>query len=122
MRLGYILAGVLGLLVLFIVLLLLAAPGDLTALSPLRGYGMLIYGSVVTVLLLISGLLSGLWHLAAYGLLCAILAIAGTLANLRDYLLFITLGLAIMLVGAILLIRFIRKYPLPPKGADHDAE
>ena len=122
MRLGYILAGILGLLVLVIVLLLLVVPDALTALTPMRREGMLIYGSVVTLLLLISGLLSGLRRLFAFGLLCAILALVGTLTNLPDYFLFITLGLAIMLVGAILMIRFIRKYPLARKGVDHDAE
>jgi len=76
---------------------------------------MLIYGALITMLLLISGLLSGIVRLTAYGLLSAILATAGILASLPDYYLFIVLGLIIMLVGGILMISFTRKYPLSPK-------
>jgi uncharacterized BrkB/YihY/UPF0761 family membrane protein len=81
---------------------------------------MLVYGTVTTLLFLLFGLLSGIWRMAAYGLLCAILMTAGMLASLPGFLLFIILGLAILLTGATMLIRFMRKYPLEHKGAEHD--
>ena len=116
-RLGAILAGVLGLLVVAIALLVLAAPDALAAMGD---NGMIIYGAVITILLLLAGLLSRIRRLTVYGLLCAALAVAGATAGLPDYWLFIVLGLVIMLVGAILLVRFLRKYPPAQEGVDHD--
>jgi hypothetical protein len=116
-RLGTILAGVLGLLVLIIALLVLAAP---KALAAVGDNGIVNYGAVVAILLLLAGLLSRIRRLTAYGLLCVFLAVAGATAGLPDYMLFIVLGLVIMLVGAILLVRFIRKYPPAQEGIDHD--
>ena len=81
---------------------------------------MLIYGVVVTILLLLAGLLSRIGHLAAYGLLCAVLAVIGALGGLPQYRLFFVQGLVILLVGVILLVRFIRKYPPAQEGMDHD--
>lgn len=115
-RLGAILVGVMFLLVLAIALLVLAAP---SALSGLVGDGMFIYGAVVTILLLLGGFLTRIWRLAVYGLLCAILAVAGAVAGLPETLLFIVLGLLILLVGAILLVRFLRKYPPAVEGMNH---
>ena len=116
-RLGAILASLLGLLVLAIAVLVLVAPNALTGLGD---NAILIYGVVVAILLLLAGLLSRIGRLAVYGLLCAVLAVAGALAGLPDYLLFIVLGLIILLVGAILLVCFIRKYPPTQDGMDHD--
>lgn len=115
-RLGAILAGILGLLVLVIAVLVLSAP---SFLSGLGDNSLLIYGAVISILLLSGGLLSGIRRLAAYGLLSAVLTVAGILTGLPDYGLFIVLGLAIMLVGVILLVRFIRKYPLSQEGVNH---
>jgi hypothetical protein len=121
-RLGLVLIGILVLAVLVITLFLLVGPNAPTAQTSLRENGMLIYGTATTLLLLIAGPLSGIGRLTVYGLLCALLAIAGMLTGRPDYLLFIVLGLAILLVGAILMIRFMRKYPLAHKGGEHDAE
>jgi hypothetical protein len=43
------------------------------------------------------------------------------LAGLPDYLLFIVLGVIILLVGAILLARFLRRYSPMQKGMKHDS-
>lgn len=115
-RLGIILAIMLSILVLVIAGLVLVAPGGMAALGE---NGMLIYGAVITLLLVIGGLLSGIGRLIAYGLLCIVLAIAGALAGLPDYLLFIVLGLIILLVGVFLLARFMRKYPPAGEGMMH---
>jgi hypothetical protein len=115
LHLGFTIAGLLVGLVALVGLLLLAGS---PALAPLRGHGLLIYGAAVTLLLLAAGLVSGLWRLALYGLLGALLAAAGMQAGLPEHLFFIALGLVILLVGGTLLLRFIRKYPLAAKEND----
>jgi hypothetical protein len=121
-HLGIVLSCVLILSILVITVLLLGENNVLTTITPLRGNGLVIYGVVVALLLLMSGLFSGIWRLTSYGLLCVALAIAGILAKLPDYLLFIVLGLVILLIGAVLMILFIRKYPLALNRGDHDTE
>ena len=107
-RLDAILAVLLSVLILAIAGLVLAVPNEMTALGE---DGILIYAAIVTLLLLIAGLLSGIRRLIAYGLLCILLAIACALASLPDTLMFIALGLVIMFVGVILLARFLHKFP-----------
>ena len=119
LRLGLGLAGILIGLVLVSGLLILTGS---TALDPLREHGLLIYGVVVTLLLVMAGLLSGIWRLAIYGMLCAILATAGLLAGLPEHLLFIVLGMVILLAGVVLLVGFTRKYPLAVEGDDNGAK
>jgi hypothetical protein len=121
-HLGIVLSCVLILSILVFTVLLLGENNVLTTIIPLRGNGLVIYGVVVALLLLMSGLFSGIWRLTSYGLLCVALAIAGILAKLPDYLLFIVLGLVILLIGAVLMILFIRKYPLALNRGDHDTE
>jgi len=107
-RLDAILAVLLSVLILAIAGLVLAVPNEMAALGE---DGILIYAAMVTLLLLIAGLLSGIRRLIAYGLLCILLAIACALASLPDTLMFIALGLVIMFVGVILLARFLHKFP-----------
>jgi len=119
-RLGLLAALLLFAAVLVIGVLVLSRRDGTISVKSLTGNGMLVYGTVTTLGLLLFGLLSGIWRMAAYGLLCAILMTAGMLASLPGFLLFIILGLAILLTGATMLIRFMRKYPLEHKGAKHD--
>jgi hypothetical protein len=107
-RLDAILAVLLSVLILAIAGLVLAVPNEMAALGE---DGILIYAAMVTLLLLIAGLLSGIKRLIAYGLLCILLATACALASLPDTLMFIALGLVIMFVGVILLARFLHKFP-----------
>jgi hypothetical protein len=107
-RLDAILAVLLSVLILAIAGLVLAVPNEMAALGE---DGILIYAAMVTLLLLIAGLLSGIRRLIAYGLLCILLATACALASLPDTLMFIALGLVIMFVGVILLARFLHKFP-----------
>jgi hypothetical protein len=121
-RLGLTVTSVLVVSVLVISMFVLAGKNGMMTLTSLRENGMLVYGSVTAILLLIAGLVSGIRRLAVYGLLCSVLAIAGMLADLPDYLLFIALGLVILLVGAVMMLIFIRKYPLARNGGDHATE
>ena len=107
-RLDAILAVLLSVLILAIAGLVLAVPNEMAALGE---DGILIYAAMVTLLLLIAGLLSGIRRLIAYGLLCILLATACALASLPDTLMFIALGLVIMFVGVILLAHFLHKFP-----------
>jgi len=121
-KLGLVLSTILALSLLTVTVLVLAKTNPIPTLTLLRGNGLAIYGVAVALLLLVSGVFSGVWRLSIYGLLCVVMVIIGIISGSPVYVPFILLGLVILLTGTILMILFIRKYPLASKGGDRGSE
>ena len=87
----------------------------------LREYHMLVLGAIAAVSFGGVALLTGLRRLYAYAVLTILLFAGGHLLDAPAWLQVFTLGVLILLVGLVVLIRFLRRYPIPAEEADDSA-
>ena len=67
---------------------------------------------------LVAAFFLGLKRFYLYALLAAGLPLLGALANIETYIPIVTTGAVIIAVGAVLLVNFLKKYPLNAEGED----
>ena len=113
-----LLVGLLVGILLFILLLgvyVFAVGSDLPPLlNTLRaGDGMLLIGGLFALMLVLAGLATGLGRLYIYAFLTLLIMPGGALLAIGAPYRMIFLGVLILSVGIILLVRFLRAYPLP---------
>jgi len=83
-------------------------------------YGMIVIGLISAVIASLFAYTMGLKRLHGYGLLILALFTIGYFLNLPFQYLLLAIGSVIIASGVALLVRFVRKYPLP-KGAPENA-
>lgn len=86
----------------------------------LRAYYMLIFGVVASLCFLFAGLLTGITRLYAYAFLFLIVFSIATWLDIHPAIFTIFTGFIVEGVGIGLLIRFLRKYPLPEQENAHE--
>jgi hypothetical protein len=86
----------------------------------LRQYYMLIFGVVAALCFLGAGLLTRITRLYLYALSVLIIFAAGTWFDVHPAVYTISTGLLIETVGIWLMVRFLRKYPLPAQENAHE--
>jgi hypothetical protein len=77
------------------------------------GDGMLLLGGLFALMLLAAGLITRLNRLFIYAILTMLILPGGALLGVEPEIRVIFLGALILLIGIILLFRFLRTYPLP---------
>lgn len=111
-------------LVLLLVGMLVLLRPDSSSSSPLvlaiRTSPMLLYGLLGCFGFGLGGFILGLGRLYAFALLSVVIMIGGHLLNLTLSVAFMLLGGAILATGAVLLVRFLRRNPIP-EGQSHGA-
>jgi len=88
-----------------------AFTGDADWQVAVRGLGLIPFGIVIAAVSIACGILFGLKRFTVYGVLIVVFFIAGHLANSDPPAYFILIGFIIFIVGLVMLIRFVRKYP-----------
>jgi hypothetical protein len=78
----------------------------------IREYTLLFYGLVGLIGFGLAGLISGIRRLFLYAVLSLLLMGGGQLLGVEEYIPFLLLGGSILVFGAVLLTRFVRRYPL----------
>jgi hypothetical protein len=78
----------------------------------IREYSLLFYGLIGCLGFGLVGLISGIRRLFFYSLLSLLFMGGGQLIGVAEYIPFFLLGGSILVVGAVLLMRFIRNYPV----------
>jgi hypothetical protein len=79
----------------------------------IRSLGLVSFGFVVALILSAVAILFGIWRFFFYALLILALFIAGHQLNSDPAAYFLSSGIIILLIGLVMLIAFIRKYPKP---------
>jgi hypothetical protein len=79
----------------------------------MAGDGMLLLGGLFAMMLLAAGLITGLDRLFIYAILTILILSGGGLLGIEPEIRVVFLGALILLIGIILLVRFLRVYPLP---------
>ena len=83
-------------------------------LEGLREYLMVVLGATGAFVMGVAAWLSGLGRLYAYAMLTAVAFVGGYLLHVPIALAVTVVASTIMLWGAVLLVRFVRKYPIQP--------
>lgn len=83
-----------------------------------RQYSLLLLGAVMAGLFSLAGAMLENWRLHVYAALTLTAFVVGYLIGLHPRFFMIPLGAVITLSGLVVLIRFLRKYPLPAEGED----
>ena len=78
----------------------------------MAGDGMLLIGGLFAVAMLVAGLITRLDRLIIYAILTMLILPGGLLLGVEPELRVVFLGALILLIGVILLVRFLRAYPL----------
>jgi hypothetical protein len=78
----------------------------------MAGDGMLLIGGLFAVAMLVAGLITRLDRLIIYAILTLLILPGGLLLGVEPELRVVFLGASILLIGVILLLRFLRAYPL----------
>lgn len=77
------------------------------------GDGMLLIGGLFVLMMLLAGIATGLSRLFVYAVLTMLIVPGGAVLGIVPEMRVIFLGALILTVGIILLVRFLRAYPLP---------
>jgi hypothetical protein len=85
-------------------------------------YGMIWIGLISAVMASLFAYSMGLKRLHGYGLLILVLCVSGYFLNIPFQYLLLATGSTIIISGAVLLVRFIHKYPLPKGAPDNAAQ
>jgi len=109
---SFLIFGLLAIAVLGIVVFLLSNRPPSPVIAWVREYTLLFYGLVGVIGFGLAGLISGIRRLFLYALLSLLLMGGGQLMGVEEYIPFFLLGGSILVVGAVLLTRFIRRYPI----------
>jgi hypothetical protein len=119
--LGLVITGLLVLL-LGLVIFFISGPNIFSdeMLGWFRQYYMLLFGGIAAVCFFGAGLLTGITRLYVYALLFLLIFIVGTYLNLNPAVYVLIMGTLIEAVGIWLMVRFLRKYPLPEQEGAHE--
>jgi hypothetical protein len=109
---GFLILGFLMLLVVGIVAFLFINRPPSPVIAWIRAYSLLFYGLVGAIGFGLVGLISGIRRLFLYALLSLLFMGGGQLMGVAEYIPFFLLGGSILIIGAVLLTRFIRRYPI----------
>jgi hypothetical protein len=109
---SFLIFGFLALSALGIVVFLLSNRPPSPVISWIREYTLLFYGLVGVIGFGLAGLISGIRRLYLYALLSLLLMGGGQIIGVEEYIPFFLLGGSILVIGAVLLTRFIRRYPI----------
>jgi hypothetical protein len=82
----------------------------------LAGDGMLLIGGMFALMLLVAGLVTRLDRLIGYAILTMLIVPGGAVLGIAPEFRVIFLGAMILVIGIMLLARFLRAYPLPKDG------
>lgn len=82
----------------------------------IRDLGILPFGFVITLILITVGIVFGIYRLIGYGIFVMLCFVLGHLAGTELAAIFIFPGAIFTIIGIILLINFMRKYPKKPKS------
>jgi hypothetical protein len=85
-------------------------------------YGMIWIGLISAVMASLFAYIMGLTRLHGYGLLILLLFVSGYFLSIPFQYLLLAIGSTIIICGAVLLVRFIHKYPLPKGAPDNAAQ
>jgi hypothetical protein len=77
------------------------------------GDGMLLIGGLFTLMMLVAGVATGLARLYVYAVLTMLIVPGGAVLGILPEMRVIFLGALILAIGIVLLLRFLRAYPLP---------
>ena len=110
---SFLILGFLALLTLGVVVFLLSAQSPV---EWIREYTLLFYGLLGVIGFGLAWLISGIRRFLLYALLSLLIMGGGQLIGVVDYIPFFLLGGSIFAIGAVLLTRFIRRYPLAVEG------
>jgi len=110
---SFLILGFLALLTLGMVVFLLS---DQSPVEWIREYTLLFYGLLGVIGFGLAWLISGIRRFLLYALLSLLIMGGGQLIGVVDYIPFFLLGGSIFAIGAVLLTRFIRRYPLAVEG------
>lgn len=109
---GFLVLFFLVVFVLGIVVFLVSDPPAPPELLWIRENTMFFYGLVGVLGFGLAGLISGIRRLFVYALLSIFLMVTGQLLDFQEFVPFLLLGGTIFVTGLILLVRFMRKYPV----------
>ena len=109
---GFLILGFLTLSALGIVLFLLSNRPPSPVIDWIREYPLLFYGLLGLIGFGLAGVISGIRRFFLYALLSLLLMGGGQLLGVEEYIPFFLLGGSILVVGAVLLARFLRSYPI----------
>lgn len=119
--LGIVLAVLMVLLLGIFILLILGPELIPTQISEwFREYYLLLFGSIFGLGFVEAALATGITRFYAYGVMLVVVFVGGTWLNLAEYFYVITAGVLIEVVGVILMVRFLRKYPLLAGDGAHE--
>jgi hypothetical protein len=104
---GFLMVAIFGMVV-----FLLSKGAPSTIVTWIREDTLLFYGLVGVIGFGVAGLISGIPRLYIYALLSLLFMGAGQLLGVAEYIPFLLLGASILAAAAVLLARFVRRYPL----------
>jgi hypothetical protein len=109
---SFLIFGFLALAATSIVVFMLSNRPPSSVIAWIREYPLLFYGLVGVIGFGLAGLISGIRRLFLYALLSLLLMGGGQIIGVEEYIPFFLLGGSILVIGAVLLTRFIRRYPI----------
>ncbi len=89
------------------------------SVNRVRERAILILGVVLACSIGVGAILSGVRHMYIYAALTLIATVGGHLFNVQRHLRLILPGAAIMLLGIVVLMRFLHKYRIPAEEKPH---
>jgi len=105
--------GVLVLMVFGVLVFLLRGPASPPApIIWIRENELLFYGLVGALFFAVAALISGIRRMVFYSIWCLFLMAAGQALGVHEFVPFLLLGGIVFMVGIVLVVRFIRKYPI----------
>lgn len=123
--LGFLIMGGLVVFLVFVlgmVMFLLSDSSPPPAVLWMREYPLLLYGLLGALIFGLAGLIGAIRRLLVYALLSLFIMISGQVLGTQQFVPFLLLGGAIFVVGVVLLVRFLRKYPITPEEEIHVSE
>jgi protein-S-isoprenylcysteine O-methyltransferase Ste14 len=97
----------------------MAFTGDSEWQKAIRSLGLIPFGTVLALISGVIGILFGFRRFTVYAGVILVLFIAGHFANSDPPAYFILIGLIVLVVGIVMLIRFVRKYPKSKEEFHH---
>jgi hypothetical protein len=113
--------GLLALCVVSIGLFLLSGWPAPAGVAWIREHTMLFWGLSAAMLFALVGIFSGILRFGIYALLSLLLTAGASSLGLLEFVPVLMLGAVIVIVGVVLLVRFLRKYPLTPEAQVNNA-
>jgi hypothetical protein len=116
-----LISGLFALCVVGIGLVLFSGRPAPAGVSWIRENTMLFWGLSAAMLLVLVGLISRILRFAFYALMSLLLTAGASWFGLMEFAPILILGVVLVIVGAVLLVCFLRKYPLTPEAEVNNA-